>query len=338
MPLFAAALIALTATIAQGDALRIVVIEGEDAVNIVQQKTAVAPVVEVRDRNNQPVAGAIVRFAIQQGRGSFAGARTISVTTNAAGRAVAAGLTPTGNGALQIAASASFQGQTAVATITQTNVMTAAQAAGASSGASSAASGGGAGSGGISGTTIGVVSGVAAAGTLVAVTQSGSSDVPPPAAPVTYRGSFSMQSVYNSTTFSNGAVIGFCANQPVSITGNVTVTLTAGGSGSIEMDWTENVGASGQCPGIAPAFHASGAISNSASIVLASEFPAEYQSNAGTVRIRRTEDFSGSLDGSVVNGKVTMFEEQVLIAPLNQALTLDAGFPATTATVTLTRQ
>src|SRR5690349_11490647 len=43
--------------------LRIVIVEGEDAVNIVQQKTAVAPVVEVRDRNDQPVAGAVVNFA-----------------------------------------------------------------------------------------------------------------------------------------------------------------------------------------------------------------------------------------------------------------------------------
>jgi hypothetical protein len=38
-------------------ALRIVVIEGEDAVNVIQQKTAVAPVIEVRDRNNLPVPG-----------------------------------------------------------------------------------------------------------------------------------------------------------------------------------------------------------------------------------------------------------------------------------------
>src|SRR5438105_3259905 len=55
----------------QTPALRIVVVEGEDAVNIVQQKTAVAPVVEVRDRNDQPVAGVLVRFAIQGGRASF---------------------------------------------------------------------------------------------------------------------------------------------------------------------------------------------------------------------------------------------------------------------------
>jgi hypothetical protein len=121
MPAIAAALVVLIASTGasprvppaaaeQADALRIVVIEGEDAVNIVQQKAAMAPVVEVRDRNDQPVAGAIVRFAIRQGRGTFAGGRTLSVTTNAAGRAVATGLTPTGSGALQIAASATFQG------------------------------------------------------------------------------------------------------------------------------------------------------------------------------------------------------------------------------------
>ena len=80
--------------------LRIVVIEGEDAINVIQQKTAVAPVVEVRDRNDQPVAGAAVRFAIRSGRATFSGARSLSVTTNAAGRAVASGFAPTGSGAL----------------------------------------------------------------------------------------------------------------------------------------------------------------------------------------------------------------------------------------------
>ena len=54
--------------------LKIVVIEGEDAINVIQQKTAVAPIVEVRDRNDQPVAGATVRFAIQGGRATFNGA------------------------------------------------------------------------------------------------------------------------------------------------------------------------------------------------------------------------------------------------------------------------
>ena len=82
-------------------ALTIVVIEGENAVNIVQQKTAVAPVVEVRDRNDQPVAGAIVRFTLTRGRATFNGARALTVTTNATGRATVTGFTPTGAGAVQ---------------------------------------------------------------------------------------------------------------------------------------------------------------------------------------------------------------------------------------------
>ena len=73
--------------VAGAAALKIVVLEGEGAVNIIQQKTAVAPVIEVRDRNDQPVSGAVVRFAIQKGKASFDGARTLTVTTNGAGRA-----------------------------------------------------------------------------------------------------------------------------------------------------------------------------------------------------------------------------------------------------------
>jgi hypothetical protein len=60
--------------------LRIVVIDGEDAVNVVQQQTAAAPVVEVRDRNNQPVSGVVVKFAIRSGRAMFSGARSLAVT------------------------------------------------------------------------------------------------------------------------------------------------------------------------------------------------------------------------------------------------------------------
>ncbi len=114
----AASVVALLAVwwqpaLTQAPGLKIVVVEGEDAVNIIQQKTAVAPIVEVRDRNDQPVAGAIVRFAVQGGRATFGGAQTLTVTTNAVGQAVATGLTPTASGALQISATAAFQGQTA---------------------------------------------------------------------------------------------------------------------------------------------------------------------------------------------------------------------------------
>lgn len=161
--------------------LTIVVIEGEDAINVIQQRTAVAPVVEVRDRNGQPVSGALVTFSVRNGRAAFSGARAITVATNAAGRAVATGFTPTGAGALQIGASAAFEGQTAVATIVQTNVMTAAQAAGAA-GAGSAGAGAGTGGaaagggGGLSGTTIGILAGAVAGGAAVAVSAANGSE------------------------------------------------------------------------------------------------------------------------------------------------------------------
>jgi len=74
--------------------LKIVVIDGEDGVNIVRKGTAVAPVVEVRDRNNLPVAGALVTFLIPGGSkaATFANnARQIAVTTDSAGRACCAG-------------------------------------------------------------------------------------------------------------------------------------------------------------------------------------------------------------------------------------------------------
>lgn len=172
-------------------ALRIRVIAGEDAVNVIQQKTAVAPIVEIRDRNNVPVAGATVTFTIGGNSAAFAGgAQTLTVVTNAAGQATAAGLSPVASGALQINVAAAFQGQTIAATIAQTNVMTAAEAASAASAAGGAtggasggsggaagAAGGAAGGGGISATTIGIV-GAAVAGGAVAATQLADKVVP----------------------------------------------------------------------------------------------------------------------------------------------------------------
>ncbi len=177
----------------QAPGLTIVVIAGEDAVNIIQQKTAVAPIIEVRDRNNLPVSGVAVTFSVGGQGASFAGASTLTVTTNAAGQAVAAGLTPTATGAIQINVTAVLQGQTVTATITQTNFATVAQAtqvAGAGSGSGSGgasgsgsggASGGAAGGagGGLSGATLGIIGGaVAAAGALVATQAGGGSDAP----------------------------------------------------------------------------------------------------------------------------------------------------------------
>ena len=150
------------------DGFRIVVIQGEDAVNVIQQKTATAAIIEVRDKNNLPVSGAVVTFSVTGGNSALfaGGSQTLTVTTNAVGRAAAAALNPLTSGPIQIQVTAAVQGQVVTAaTIAQTNVMTLAEAAatgtaGASSGGGAAAGGGG----GISGPTLGIVGGAVAAG------------------------------------------------------------------------------------------------------------------------------------------------------------------------------
>jgi hypothetical protein len=163
----------------QGPSLKIVVLEGEGAVNIIQQKTAVRPLVEVRDRNNLPVAGASVTFSIGGGGSGAAfagGAQTLTVTTNAAGQAAASGLNALSSGAFQIQVQAAYQGQIATAAISQTNFATAAAAAQAGAGAgggggTAGATGGAVGSGGgLSATTIAIV-GAAVGGGALAATQ-----------------------------------------------------------------------------------------------------------------------------------------------------------------------
>jgi len=170
-------------------ALKILVLEGEDGVNIIDQKTAVKPVVEVRDRNDLPVAGASIVFFLGGGSATLNnGVRQVTLTTDAAGRASVT-VNPVSRGAVQLQVRASYQGQTATTTINQTNFQTAAQAAqagkspgsqsgsqagtsaggaagagaagGAAAGAAGAAAGGAAGAGGLSGAVIG---GIVAAG------------------------------------------------------------------------------------------------------------------------------------------------------------------------------
>ena len=183
---------------AQNAGLRIVVVQGEDGVNIIQQKTAVPPIVEVRDRNDLPVPGVLVTFSIEGGKAaSFGGASSLTITTNVAGRAAAAGLTPSTTGAFQIQVQAAFQGQVASATIAQTNVLTAAQAgaAGASGGGTSASPAGGAaggGGGGVSATTVGIIGAAVGGGALAATQLSGKDDGP---ASSSFSGTFTGQIV-----------------------------------------------------------------------------------------------------------------------------------------------
>jgi hypothetical protein len=110
------------------------VISGEDGVNIIQQKTAVQPIVEVRDKNNIPVGGVLVTFGISGVGGgvspaAFANGLTrIGVMTDSAGRASVSGLQAISNGAFNIDVTASMQGQTVTRTIGQSNFQTIADA------------------------------------------------------------------------------------------------------------------------------------------------------------------------------------------------------------------
>ena len=107
--------------------LNLVVVEGEGQINNIKQRTAREPVVQVQDENHRPVAGAIVMFTLPSNGagGTFAnGAHTLTVTTNDQGQAVARGFQPnTARGQFQIRVTASHNGQTASANITQTNAV-----------------------------------------------------------------------------------------------------------------------------------------------------------------------------------------------------------------------
>ena len=114
--------------------LQIVVIQGEDGVNIIQQKTAVQPIVEVRDKNNIPVAGVLVTFGISGAGGgvspaAFAnGLSRIGVMTDSSGRAAVQGLQAIGKGAFNIDISATMNGQTVTRVLGQSNFQTIAEA------------------------------------------------------------------------------------------------------------------------------------------------------------------------------------------------------------------
>jgi hypothetical protein len=233
---------------AQTPGFRIVVIQGEDAVNIIQQKTAVNPIVEVRDRNDVPVAGVTVIFTIGGQGATFAGGATmLTATTNAVGQAVVTGLTPTATGAVTISANAVVQGQVLAATITQTNFATQAAAAAAAAGGAGSApapatatTGGG--GGGISGTTIGIFGGVLGAGAIVAATQLGGGEeappAPPPPPPCTYALNPSSQSVGDTGGTFSTSLTTTCAWTVTSDSSFLSITSATSGTGSATIGYS----------------------------------------------------------------------------------------------------
>ncbi|HTV13735.1 MAG TPA: hypothetical protein VME68_03405 [Acidobacteriaceae bacterium] len=108
--------------------LQIIILDGEGALNNIQERTAREPIVQVQDHNHKPVAGASLLFAIHGGAdgasGSFAGgASTLSVTTDANGIGRAVGLSPnTLKGGWQIEVTATLGTLTATTLINEMNV------------------------------------------------------------------------------------------------------------------------------------------------------------------------------------------------------------------------
>lgn len=105
--------------------LRVVVLEGDGAINNVRTHRAHDLVVQVRDGDDMPVAGGTVIFqAPITGAGiTFSnGQKTFIMPTDSSGKAVARGLRPNSTaGSYEIRVSAAFKLETASATITQIN-------------------------------------------------------------------------------------------------------------------------------------------------------------------------------------------------------------------------
>ena len=106
--------------------ISIVIVEGEGAINNVKERVNREPIVQVEDADHKPIGGAAVVFFLpnQGPGGAFSdGTRSLTVTTDAQGRAVARGIQFNRlSGQMQIRVTATANGQTATATITQTNV------------------------------------------------------------------------------------------------------------------------------------------------------------------------------------------------------------------------
>jgi hypothetical protein len=117
-----------------GAQLKIVILEGEGAINNVRQRTAREPIVQVEDENRKPVAGAMVLFTLpDSGPGAVFpnGSRSLITYTDPNGQAKANGLKPNSiAGSYQITVNVTSQGLKAAAVIGQTNVITAAAVAG----------------------------------------------------------------------------------------------------------------------------------------------------------------------------------------------------------------
>lgn len=106
--------------------MNIVALEGEGAINHVRKRTPRNIVVQVRDGNRNPIAGASVNFTLPaQGPSGefFNGARTLTATTDQEGRATARAFRPnSAAGKIEIRVDATHAQETATLIVTQFNM------------------------------------------------------------------------------------------------------------------------------------------------------------------------------------------------------------------------
>jgi hypothetical protein len=111
---------------ATGPELKIIVVEGDGAINNIRERTAKDPVVRIENDDGQKLSGASVTFTLPEigAGGSFTnGGTSLSTATDEEGRAAARGLRPNNvAGRFPIRVNASYRGLTASTVINQTNV------------------------------------------------------------------------------------------------------------------------------------------------------------------------------------------------------------------------
>ena len=109
------------------------VVSGQNGANIVKRRIATVPVIEVRDQNDRPVAGAVVNFTAPDLGPSvtfITGGRTFSAVTELDGRARASGVVPvSGAGKFKITVTARYDDRIIASTaVDETNYGTASDA------------------------------------------------------------------------------------------------------------------------------------------------------------------------------------------------------------------
>jgi len=113
-------------SVAQEEAIHVVVLEGDGAINNIRSSHAKEPVVRVEDAKNRGVPGASVTFVVPSGGPGVVfgdAGTTLTLTTDDRGEVVARALHPNRNaGPFQIHVNASKDGKMATALIAQTNV------------------------------------------------------------------------------------------------------------------------------------------------------------------------------------------------------------------------